>query len=132
VIRQVITCDICGSQKQQTNHWFVLYEESGELRISGWNSLHLLSPEAKHLCGEACVHKLISHFLMRLVDAGTQRAAEKSATEPAAEAEMSARADRTAPSPLTWQGSPSTQGSLGSPDYVRLERLYPCTGRRRS
>jgi hypothetical protein len=54
VIRKVITCDICGSQKRQTNHWFVAYEESGELRISGWNSLHLLSPETKHLCGETC------------------------------------------------------------------------------
>jgi hypothetical protein len=63
VIRQVITCDICGSEKGETNHWFVGYEESGELRISDWNPLHLLSPEAKHLCGETCAHKLISQFL---------------------------------------------------------------------
>jgi len=82
VIRQVITCDICGSQKHQTNHWFVAYEESGELRMSGWNSLHLLSPETKHLCGEACAHKLISHFLVRLVDVGTQRSGERGGTEP--------------------------------------------------
>lgn len=68
MIRQVITCNICGSQKRQTNHWFVAYQETGELRISGWNSLRLLSPETKHLCGEACAHKLISQFLMRSVD----------------------------------------------------------------
>jgi len=83
VIRKVITCDICGSQKRQTNHWFVAYEESGELRISGWNSLHLLSPETKHLCGETCAHKLISQFLMRLGDGGTQRSADKGDTGPA-------------------------------------------------
>jgi hypothetical protein len=82
VIRQAITCDICGSQKHQTNHWFVAYEESGELRIRGWNSLHLLSHETKHLCGEACVHKLISYFLMRLVDLGTQSSGEKGDTGP--------------------------------------------------
>jgi hypothetical protein len=80
VIRQVITCDICGTQKRETNHWFVAYEESGELRISGWNSLHLLSPETKHLCGETCAHKLISHFLMRLVDGGMQRSTDKGDT----------------------------------------------------
>jgi hypothetical protein len=77
VIRQVITCDICGSQKHQTNHWFVAYEESGELRINGWNSLHLLSSGTKHLCGETCAHKLISHFLMRLVDVGPQQSGQK-------------------------------------------------------
>jgi len=38
VIRQAISCDICGSEKKQTNHWFVAYDQSGELRISGWLS----------------------------------------------------------------------------------------------
>ena len=80
MIRQVITCNICGSQKRQTNHWFEAYQETGELRISGLNSLRLLSPETKHLCGEACAHKLISQFLMRSVDLGTQRATDKSET----------------------------------------------------
>ena len=70
VIREAIRCDICGAQKRQTNHWFVAYEETGELRISGWNSLHLLSAETKHLCGEACAHKLISQFLLRLGEYG--------------------------------------------------------------
>ena len=91
VIRQVITCNVCGSQKRQTNHWFVAYEESGELRIGGWNSLHLLSPDTQHLCGEACAHKLISQFLMRSVDLGTQRAADKRET---ADSNISAGGER--------------------------------------
>ena len=94
VIRQVITCDVCGSQKRQTNHWFAAYEESGELRIGGWNSLHRLSPDTQHLCGEACAHKLISQFLMRLVDLGTQRAADKRETAPAADSNISAGGER--------------------------------------
>jgi len=78
VIQQVITCDICGSQKRQANHWFIAREESGELRISGWISPQVLSPEAKHLCGETCAHKLISQFLMKLMEVKTQRSADNS------------------------------------------------------
>ncbi len=36
VIRQAISCDICATEKKQTNHWFVAYEQGGELRVSGW------------------------------------------------------------------------------------------------
>ncbi len=97
VIRQAISCDICRTEKRQANHWFVAYEQSGELRISGWNSLHLLSPETKHLCGEACAHKLISQFLMRLVDLGTQRTADNSETAPAADSNIYAPAGSAGP-----------------------------------
>ena len=72
MIRQAISCDICGTEKRQANHWFVAYEQSGELRISGWNSPYLSCAGTKHLCGETCLHKLISKFLAKLVDVGTQ------------------------------------------------------------
>jgi len=130
VIQQVIRCDICGSQKRQTNHWFIAREESGELRISGWNSLYLQSPETKHLCGETCAHRLISQFLMRLGDVATQPAAEKSETEPAAETEISAPAECALLRPQYCK--PGTQSSPGSRDCVRLERSRSCAGRRTS
>jgi hypothetical protein len=130
VIQQVIACDICGAQKREANHWFVACEESGELRISGWNSLHLQSPATKHLCGETCAHKLISQFLMKLVDVGTQRAADGIEPAPVAEMNISARADGAAPSPSTLQPSRSTRALPGSPDYARLERSHPCTASR--
>jgi len=38
VIRQAISCDICGRDEQQTNHWFGVHEYGPELRISGWSS----------------------------------------------------------------------------------------------
>jgi hypothetical protein len=132
VIQQVITCDICGSQKRQANHWFVAREESGELRINGWNSPHLLSPETKHLCGETCAHKLISQFLMKLVKVETQWPADNSDNGPAAKARIIARADCAAPSASNWQTSPSIHGTPGSPDYVRRERSHPCSGERAS
>jgi hypothetical protein len=130
VIRQVITCDICGTQKQQTNHWFIASEESGELRISGWNSSHLLFPEAKHLCGETCAHKLISQLLMKLVAVETHRSSDNSDNEPAAKGRIIGRADGAAPLPSTWQSLPSAHGTPGTPDYARVERRHSCGERR--
>jgi hypothetical protein len=65
VIRQAISCDICGTEKRQTNHWFVAYEQAGELRVSGWTSRHRLRTDSKHLCGQTCLHKLIDEFVAK-------------------------------------------------------------------
>ncbi len=65
VIRQAISCDICGRDKQQTNHWFVAYEHGAELRIGGWSSQARLRTSAKHLCGQTCLHKLVDDFMAR-------------------------------------------------------------------
>jgi hypothetical protein len=69
VIRQAITCDICGSEKKQTNHWFVAYDQGGELRVSGWSSRNRLRPGSKHLCGQTCLHKLLDDFMAKAVSA---------------------------------------------------------------
>lgn len=66
MIRQAITCDLCGSEKRQTNHWFVACEQGNELRLSGWSSRNKLRPGAKHLCGQTCLHKLVDDFMARL------------------------------------------------------------------
>jgi hypothetical protein len=67
VIRQAISCDICASEKKQTNHWFVAYEQTGELRVSGWNSRNRLRPGSKHLCGQTCLHKLVDEFMANAI-----------------------------------------------------------------
>ncbi len=63
MIRQAISCDICGSEKQQTNHWFVAYEHNGELRLTGWASPKTHRANMKHLCGQKCVHRLLDEFM---------------------------------------------------------------------
>jgi hypothetical protein len=75
VIRQAISCDICASEKKQTNHWFVAYELAGELRVSGWNSRNRLRPGSKHLCGQTCLHKLVDDFMARAIAVRPQAAA---------------------------------------------------------
>ena len=67
MIRQAISCDICGAEKKQTNHWFVAWEVAGELRVSGWNSRNRQRTGAKHLCGQVCMHKLADDFMARVI-----------------------------------------------------------------
>ena len=75
MIRQAISCDICASEKKQTNHWFVAYEQGGELRVSGWQSRNRLRPGSKHLCGQTCLHKLVDEFMAKAIAVRTHPAA---------------------------------------------------------
>lgn len=85
MIRQAISCDICGAEKKQTNHWFVACEQAGELRVSGWNSRNRLRAGSKHLCGQTCLHKLVDEFMARSIAGrvSTPAAADKPEPEPA-------------------------------------------------
>jgi hypothetical protein len=74
LIRQAISCDICGTEKKQTNHWFVAYDQAGELRVSGWSTRNRLRQGAKHLCGQTCLHKLVDEFMARSLAARPQPA----------------------------------------------------------
>ena len=76
MIRQAISCDICGTEKKQTNHWFVAYDQGGELRVSGWSSRNRLRPGSKHLCGQTCLHKLVDEFMAKTVKARSTQAAD--------------------------------------------------------
>jgi hypothetical protein len=67
LIRQAISCDICGSEKKLTNHWFVAHEQGGELRLTGWSSRNRLRPGSKHLCGQICLHKLVDEYMARTI-----------------------------------------------------------------
>ncbi len=81
MIRQAISCDISGTEKRQTNHWFVAYEQGGELRVSGWSSRHKLRPGSKHLCGQTCLHKLVDEFMAKAIAVRAQRPPDEPAEE---------------------------------------------------
>lgn len=82
MIRQAVSCDICGAEKKQTNHWFVAYEQAGELRVSGWSTRNRLRAGSKHLCGQACLHKLADDFMARVISGRTQRSTAEEAEQP--------------------------------------------------
>lgn len=67
MIRQAISCDICGTEKRQSNHWFVAYEQGAELRVSEWNARSRLRPGTRHLCGQTCLHKLMDDYMARTI-----------------------------------------------------------------
>jgi hypothetical protein len=81
MIRQIVSCDICGEEKEQTNHWFVAYDQGGEFRVSGLTPSNSPDLAAKHLCGESCVHKLLDEFLIS-TEAGHRRPAAASQAVP--------------------------------------------------
>ena len=84
MIRQAISCDICATEKKQTNHWFVAHEQGGELRVSGWNSRNRLRPGSKHLCGQTCLHKLVDEFMAKAIAVRGQRTEAGEGAAPAA------------------------------------------------
>jgi hypothetical protein len=108
VIRQAISCDICGTEKKLTNHWYVAYDQSGELRVSGLDSRNRLRPGAKHLCGQTCLHKLVDDFITR-----AQEVRPQSGVHEAAEAQAPAAATDTTLTSITAHGlSTASAGEL--------------------
>ncbi|MDR3739638.1 MAG: hypothetical protein P4L40_11535 [Terracidiphilus sp.] len=101
MIRQAISCDICGTDKQQTNHWFVAYAHNGELRICDWTSQSRLRSGTRHLCGQTCLHKLVDEFLAGTI-AVRPPAADKTEAEAAPMPVRSSVASRVASS---WVGT---------------------------
>jgi hypothetical protein len=71
LIRQAISCDICGTEMLSANHWFVACVVGPDLRISVWNQLKRMRASARHLCGHKCLHKLVDDFMARAISAQT-------------------------------------------------------------
>lgn len=65
MIRQAISCDICGAEMLNANHWFVARELGAELRISAWDGRKRPRSATRHICGHKCLHKLVDDFTAR-------------------------------------------------------------------
>jgi hypothetical protein len=86
MIRQAINCDICGAEKlEATSHWFVAYEQSGELKLRGWESPKNSRKDVKHICGQKCAQRLVANFTAVVME--EVNAAGKSLKEETAAAE---------------------------------------------
>ena len=74
--KEQITCDMCGKQKQDTNHWFLI-TEGGERESHFVAVSHIGFQESApnrswkiyDCCGEACVIKKVSELLHKTSDA---------------------------------------------------------------
>ncbi len=80
MIRQAINCDMCGAEKQEaTSHWFVAYEQGGELKLRGWESPKHSRKDVKHLCGQKCAQRLTANFTASVMSAGSAGESAKTA-----------------------------------------------------
>jgi hypothetical protein len=123
VIRQAISCDICGAEKKQTNHWFVAHDQGGELRISGWTSRNRLRPGSRHLCGQTCLHKLVDDFMAKSIAVRVPQGAADEATVPDI-AVASISAAEVPAAGIRAHVRPATEPALARPE-VRI--LQPAT-----
>lgn len=101
MIRQAISCDICGTEMLNSNHWFVANDRGTELRISAWSARNRIKAGVRHLCGHKCLHKLVDDFMAKTLSVRPPASAEASAL-------IETAVDRPAPSnatTLTW-GAP--------------------------
>jgi hypothetical protein len=128
VIRQAISCDICATEKRQTNHWFVAYEQGGELRVSGWSSRHKLRPGSKHLCGQTCLHKLVDEFMAKSIAVRAHRHVEEADPEPPAVSDASLTSSAAYPRPANIDPESSariiTPPAIAPPPPVLSKPVY--------
>jgi hypothetical protein len=109
VIRQAISCDVCGAEKRQTNHWFVACEVAGELRLAGFASRMRQRAGAKHLCGQTCLHKLVDEYIARSISGRTAALP----AEPAESAPPRSEVDASLTSPAAYIETDITARLIG-------------------
>lgn len=65
-ITQTITCNVCGKQKREVNHWWVAYESQGVgFMLSPWNENLARNDIVQSLCGQECVIKAVSEWMQK-------------------------------------------------------------------
>jgi hypothetical protein len=128
MIRQAINCDMCGAERLEgTSRWFVADEVKGEIRLRGWESPQKSRRNARHLCGQKCVQRMMDNFTATLL-AGQQagKAAAKEAAElaPVAAAAVVATPVTLPPSPAASAKAPVlVESALDRDELPILERM---------
>lgn len=61
------TCDVCGAERKETNHWFVVEVTNRGFHLHDWawavRECEIDKQGVKHVCGQACAHKLLDEFM---------------------------------------------------------------------
>ena len=77
---ETFNCDICGKQKGSVDHWWLAWTEPFSphaqaperqmFKIYPWENMLAHDATAKHLCGQACLQKLVDRWLNAEMGAG--------------------------------------------------------------
>ena len=70
---ETFNCDICGKQKGNVDHWWLAWSEPYSphdqaprhqmLKIYPWENMTAHDANTKHLCGQACLQKLVDRWM---------------------------------------------------------------------
>lgn len=70
---EIYRCDVCGDERKEANHWFIVgqaYVVSSRipkhLLIMPWSAI-LPVVDPLHICGEQCLHTVISQYASSLL-----------------------------------------------------------------
>lgn len=55
-------CDVCGAQRKEANHWFLLDTTTKTMVITKWDD-KLAETVDCHLCGEGCLYAKVSEVV---------------------------------------------------------------------
>lgn len=69
--KEIYTCDGCGKQKGEVNHWYVLMRGTKYAQLLGIGPFDLVLEDAsvesqksaQHLCGQECLLKMVARNL---------------------------------------------------------------------
>lgn len=66
MIKETAICDVCGAEKKEVNNWYVITATSDRLIVDTWGKASSDEKSVgKHVCGQACAHKLLNEFFER-------------------------------------------------------------------
>ena len=62
-------CDVCGTEKTETNHWFATTRAGTRLILTSLeDARNMEASTVTHLCGETCALKQVSLYLEKRHD----------------------------------------------------------------
>ena len=77
---KTFACDVCHTQKKDSNQWWRVFRIAGGLAIMNWhvevddNDQWLLEKMPAHLCGQQCVTEYISKTIFTVLDNARRKA----------------------------------------------------------
>lgn len=60
---ETVKCDVCGRQKQETNHWYQMLIRQDEMAIYCFGKVPETREDVIDLCGSECVQRKVNEFL---------------------------------------------------------------------
>lgn len=66
--RTQFTCDVCGVEKKESNHWWKMVEyltghQAGHLALYRWGNETITIDPVIHICGQDCATRKLSEFM---------------------------------------------------------------------